>query len=204
MTDCSLHRYVGGLSTCHHGWHLLDADQEVPWPDQPLTYYFKWRFYFQEYDTKKHVSATGWNTGIGGSTAEYDVPQCPAGTPVEKCTHTISGVVTPPAGNMHFVGAHYHCHAPTCIRMEIYNNITGELLCREDPYHGQGADMTGKDPVGQAGGARFDEPGYIAQRICLWGNESYGLEKPPKVGGVPLFITATTNSTYGHHGEMAL
>jgi len=28
---------------------LLDADQEVPWQDQPLEYYFKWRFYFQEY-----------------------------------------------------------------------------------------------------------------------------------------------------------
>ncbi len=106
---CDIRTYSGGLSTCHHGWHLLDADQEVPWPDKPLTYYFKWRFYFQEYDANRHVSATGWNTGIGGDTAEYDVPQCPAGTPVEKCTHTISGVVTPPAGNMHFVGAHYHC-----------------------------------------------------------------------------------------------
>ena len=102
------------------------------------------------------------------------------------------------------LGAHYHCHAPTCLEMAIYNNVTGELLCRETPYHGQGADMTGADPAGQAGGARFDEPGYIAQRVCLWGNESFGLEKPPKVGGVPLFITATTNSTYGHHGEMAL
>eukprot|EP01048_Picozoa_sp_COSAG05_P022415 COSAG05_NODE_4474_length_1498_cov_1.894210_2_plen_201_part_00 len=92
-----------------------------------------------------HVSAFGWNTGIGGNTAEYDVPQCPAGTPMEKCTHTISGVVTPPAGDMHFVGAHYHCHAPTCLKMEIYNNVTGELLCREEPYHGQGADITGVD-----------------------------------------------------------
>ena len=161
-----------------------------------LRIYYRWRFYFQEYDPKRHVSASGWNTGIGGNTAEYDVPRCPAGTPVEECTHTITGVVTPPAGDMHFVGAHYHCHAPTCIRMEIYNNVTGELLCREEPYHGQGADTKGKD--------RFDEAGYIAQRVCLWGNETYGLERPPKVGGVPLFITATTNSTFGHHGEMAL
>lgn len=45
--------------------------------------------------------------------------------------------MTPPTSNMHFVGAHYHCHAPTCISMEIYNNATGELLCREQPYHGQ-------------------------------------------------------------------
>eukprot|EP01043_Picozoa_sp_COSAG02_P047716 COSAG02_NODE_4603_length_5176_cov_2.346267_2_plen_105_part_00 len=48
LTPWFCHRtYAGGLSTCHHGWHLLDADQEVPWPDQKLTYYFKWRFYFQ-------------------------------------------------------------------------------------------------------------------------------------------------------------
>ena len=35
---CDIRTYVGGLSTCHHGWHLLDADQEVPWQDKPLTY----------------------------------------------------------------------------------------------------------------------------------------------------------------------
>jgi hypothetical protein len=79
--------------------------------------------------------------------------------------------------------------------MEIWNNRTGELLWRQEPVYGG----TGKIDL-----PKFDEPGYIAQRICLWSNETYGLEKPPKVGGVPLFITATTNSTYGHHGEMAL
>ena len=46
-------------------------------------YYFKWRFYFQEYNPAVHVSAFVWATGIGGNTAEYDVPQCPAGTPME-------------------------------------------------------------------------------------------------------------------------
>ena len=60
----------------------------------------------------------------------------------------------------------------------------------------QGNDVKGTD--------RFDEAGYIAQRVCLWGSEEYGLEKPPRVGGVPLLIKATTNSTFGHHGEMAL
>ena len=49
---------------------------------------------------------------------------------------------------------------------------------------------------------RFDEAGYIAQRVCLWGEPP--LEPPPLVAGVPLFIRAITNSTYGHHGEMAL
>ena len=51
--------------------------------------------------------------------------QCPPGTPVEKCTHEITGTVVPPGDNMHFVAAHFHCHAPTCLAMEIYNNNTG-------------------------------------------------------------------------------
>lgn len=80
--------------------------------------------------------------------------------------------------------------------MEIFNNATGELLCAEAPYHGQGHDVDGTN--------RFDEEGYIAQRVCLWGNSTYGLDEPPLVSGVPLFIRAVTNSTYGHHGEMAL
>jgi hypothetical protein len=83
--------------------------------------------------------------------------------------------------------------------MEIFNNNTGELICREEAYHGQGNDIAGKGSAD-----RFDEEGYIAQPICLWGNTSYGVEEPPLVGGVPLFVRAVTNSTYGHHGEMAL
>merc|ERR1719382_1391453 len=159
--------------------------------DQPLEYYFKFRFYFQDYNPAKHVIATEMEWSIGGDTAEYDVPKCAPGTPVEQCTHTITGTgYAPPGDDLHFIAAHYHCHAPTCLSMEIYNNLTGELLCREEPYHGQDNKSD-----------RFDQPGYIAQRVCLWGEP---LEAPPLVSGVPLFIKATTNSTYGHHGEMAL
>ena len=89
--------------------------------------------------------------------------------------------------------------------MEIYNNLTGELLCREDTYHGNGADVSGKGSPTTPGIDRFDEAGYIAQRVCLWSsNSTFGLEPPPLVSGVPLLIKAITNSTYGHHGEMAL
>ena len=49
---------------------------------------------------------------------------------------------------------------------------------------------------------KFDEEGYIAIPICLWGMHP-PFEKPPLVSGVPLFVKATTNNTYGHHGEMA-
>ena len=64
---------------------------------------------------------------------EYDVPACPEGTPVEECTHEIWGVVAPGGDNLHIAAMHFHCHAPTCLAMEIVNNRTGELLCRQEP-----------------------------------------------------------------------
>jgi hypothetical protein len=44
--------------------------------------------------------------------------------------------------------------------------------------------------------------GYILQPPCLWGDQP-GLEPMPKASGVKFLIKAITNSTYGHHGEMA-
>ena len=45
---------------------------------------------------------------------------------------------------------------------------------------------------------------YIATPPCLWGSPEDGLEPPYPVSGVTIKVTALTNSTYGHHGEMAL
>jgi len=197
---CDLRTYTGGLSTCHHGWSLLDADQEIPWPDKPLVFYKKFRIYFQEYNASFHkeISRTDWGIAADGDHAEYDVPQCAPGTPPEKCTHLITGTWEPvPASNegMHLVAAHFHCHAPTCLRVELWNNNTGELLCRQEPIYGG----TGIIDV-----ENFDEPGYIATPPCLWGSPEDGLEAPPLVSGVTIRVTALTNNTNGHHGEMAL
>jgi hypothetical protein len=195
---CDIRTYSGGLSTCHHGWHLLDEDQEVPWSSQPLEYWMKFRVYFQEYKPELHVETFDITWSIAGATGEYDVPVCAAGTPVENCTHEITGVIVPPGDDLHFVAAHYHCHAPTCLSLEIWTwdvveNKTMELLCKETPYHGRGQVLEDK----------YDEEGYIAVPICMWGMEP-PFERPPLVSGVPLFVMATTNNTYGHHGEMAL
>jgi len=48
---CDVRAYAGGLQICKHMWSLLDSDQEQPWPDQPLVYYQKYRFYFQAYQS---------------------------------------------------------------------------------------------------------------------------------------------------------
>ena len=77
--------------------------------------------------------------------------------------------------------------------MEIWNNKTGELLCRQEPIYGG---------TGRVDLAKFDEPGYQLQPPCLYG-DAPGLEPMPKASGVAFTIRAITNSTVGHHGEMA-
>ena len=197
---CDVRTYVGGLQVCKHMWTLLDSDQPQPWPDQPLVYYQKYRFYFQPYAPKRHVIVNPravW--AIGAFIGEYDVPQCKAGTATKDCTHTIWGVVKLPASKqpappLHIAAAHFHCHAPTCLAMEIWNNVTGELICRQKPVYGG---------TGMIADHKFDEPGYIAQPPCLWGSADQGLEPMPLASGETFTIKAITNSTSGHHGEMA-
>eukprot|EP00908_Phaeocystis_cordata_P010999 Transcript_21841.p1 GENE.Transcript_21841~~Transcript_21841.p1 ORF type:complete len:550 (+),score=198.38 Transcript_21841:123-1772(+) len=195
---CDLAVYAGGLRTCKHMWSLLDADQEIPWRDQPLRYYQKYRFYYQPYSPRVHLVSeprVSWGIGAGDrSHSEYDVPQCAEGTPADKCTHVVWGVVTPAGKDLHLAAVHMHCHAPTCIAMELWSNRTGELLCRQTPIYGGTGDRTVGD--------RFDEPGYILTPPCLWGAEP-ALEPMPLVSGVKLMVKAITNSTYRHHGEMA-
>lgn len=190
---CDVRTYVGGQIACKHMWSLLDADQDIPWPDQPLVYHLKFRLWFQEHDPSYHqmVYRTTW--GIA-SPVEYDVPRCAQGTRARDCVHTITGtwdVKEEKGKSVHLVAAHFHCHAPTCLSVELYNNGTGELLCREASIYGGG-----KDP-------KFDEPGFFAVPPCIWGDVAQGLEPPPIVSGQRLHARKRANSTYGHHGEMA-
>lgn len=71
---CDVRTYTGGQTACHHMFSLLDADQEIPWVDQPLVYHQKFRFWVQPYNASYHqtVSRTTW--GIA-SPVEYDVPK---------------------------------------------------------------------------------------------------------------------------------
>ena len=54
------------------------------------------------------------------------------------------------------VAAHFHCHAPTCLRVELWNNDTGTLLCAQEPVYG-GSGVIDRPT--------FDEPGYIATPV---------------------------------------
>lgn len=201
---CDVRTYTGGQTACHHMFSLLDADQEIPWVDQPLVYHQKFRFWVQPYNASYHTNLKRTTWGIA-SPVEYDVPKCEEG--MDGCTkaeygwiHTIRGTY---GGGGHLVAAHFHCHAPTCLSMQMYrcdksvkvcNATTGDLICREDPVYGG---------TGKIDNVTFDEPGYILQPPCLWGSAEFGLEPPIDTSGYTLHTVKTSNATYGHHGEMA-
>lgn len=54
-----------------------------------------------------------------------------------------------------------HCHAPSCLSMELYNADTGRLLCHVEPIVGQINEL-------------FDEQGFLAIPPCLWGDTEEG------------------------------
>lgn len=212
---CDVRYYRGGQWACHHKWSLLDADQEIPWVDKPLVFHHKWRIWVQPYNASYHTPLHyGHDTDLViGSPYEYDVPKCaekptPAGCAFEKDTqtwvHTITGRRI---GAHNFAGLTFHCHAPTCLSMAVYqcptdmeigdcNTTTGELLCLQEPVYGGSY-------APQLNGTRFDEPGYIAIPDCYWGDEEFGLTPPPNVTGHPLFMLKRANATWAHYGEMA-
>ena len=209
---CDIRTYVGGQTACHHMWSLLDADQEIPWPDQPLKYHLKFRFWVQPYNASYHQNVKRLTWGIA-SPVEYDVPKCDADPAPAGCStvigksgekefvHTITGLFP---GNGKLVASHFHCHAPTCTNVALYlcdeghetcdDKENSTLLCSESPIYGG----TGKVPE-----TKFDEPGFILQPPCLWGSDEYGLEPPVDTSGRMLYATKTSNASFGHHGEMA-
>jgi len=120
---------------------------------------------------------------------------CPDGDDCE-CVHTIHYKwIENPTKPMRLIYAGGHCHAPSCISMELYRNDTGELLCLQSPKIGKGTVTDGN---------KFDEEGYIAVPPCLWGADK-GLQ--PSIllpAGTPLLaIKKNRNTHMGHYGEMA-
>ena len=92
-----------------------------------------------------------------------------------------------------------HCHAPSCISLELYNADTGALICRQVPVLGQTL-----HPTGDGNGTAYDEKGYIALPPCLWGEERYGLEPAPLLTwDTNLTSIKRNNNTIAHLGEMA-
>eukprot|EP00927_Polykrikos_kofoidii_P055043 TRINITY_DN49359_c0_g1_i1.p1 TRINITY_DN49359_c0_g1~~TRINITY_DN49359_c0_g1_i1.p1 ORF type:complete len:937 (-),score=98.26 TRINITY_DN49359_c0_g1_i1:92-2509(-) len=166
------------------------------------------RFYYQtesnagEYDVPPAFALPGEqllgyeslpaNTPTPGTTC---TGSCPDGSDCD-CVHTITYHWT--VSNVSLVYAGGHCHAPSCISIELFRNDTGtlELLCRQLPVFGQGDFPKHK----------WDEAGYLALPPCLWSENGIdGLEPRPWLPeNTPLVsIKKNRNTHQGHLGEMA-
>jgi len=147
---------------------------------------------------------------------EFDVPKAPAGTPPQQAVATVTShfqvkdmlspngcsVRTDPycadatvaaarGGGVALVMAGGHCHSPACLSLELFNDETGELLCRISPRMG-----TGDKP--------YDESGYIWLPPCQWGHESR--LRPPPVLPLDLRLRAVkrANASAYHYGVMGI
>eukprot|EP00005_Dracoamoeba_jomungandri_P011599 CAMPEP_0174265228 /NCGR_PEP_ID=MMETSP0439-20130205/25700_1 /TAXON_ID=0 /ORGANISM="Stereomyxa ramosa, Strain Chinc5" /LENGTH=693 /DNA_ID=CAMNT_0015351583 /DNA_START=91 /DNA_END=2172 /DNA_ORIENTATION=+ len=196
---CWIQTYQGGLRCCHHQNILLDADQKVdPRQDE---YHLKFRFWFQNYTespTPSHQDLPRVYFQTEAYAGEYDVMKCPESTSPEDCEHSItarfkvSDMIKDQQGKgINLVYAGGHCHAPSCISMELFNADTGELICKQTPIFGKSNHT-------------FDEEGYIAIPPCLWGPEEEGLQPPTFLSyDTNLNSVKINNATYNHYGEMA-
>lgn len=224
---CNSRQYLGGLHCCRHKKNLLDEDQEIPPEllRYHIKYRIWFQEYKKDPTTGKssHFDLTRYYWTTEAEAGEYDIPPAftrpgepllgyagwPAGVPTPgttckgacpdgpdcECEHTIVFHWESPGMRLFYAGG--HCHAPSCLSLELYRNDTGvpSLICRLLPKYGQGNFPADK----------WDEAGYAALPPCLWGAADENLDPPqwlPK--GTPLVsIKKNRNTHQGHFGEMA-
>lgn len=218
---CTLEAYRGGLSCCKSHNILLDKDQN-PWPDIKLTYFMKYRFWFQDFvpatpsKPASHQNLVRFFKETEADAGEYDIVKAPEGTKPEDTVYEITAhfqtkdgmAMCNPRTSPHCAGvdksgtmlmyASCHCHAPACLGCELWNADTGKLICRQTPVYG-------KSPAASNETNKYDEMGYIAIPPCLFGEEADGL-MPPHYLKYDQNLTAIkrNNNTYDHFGEMAM
>ena len=194
---CFIKSYQGGLACCHHKNVLLDSDQIQPTDE--MTYQLKFRFWFQDFLGHKKLERFYYQTEAYAG--EYDIPKCGEGIPPEYCIHSITAhfqgrdmIDKNIIGNNKGFKLIYlapHCHAPTCIDMELYNQDTGDLICHVNGDLGKGTED------------KYDEEGYIKLNPCLFGEDD-GLLEPHLFKWDTNFTSIKrNNNTNAHYGDMA-
>jgi len=224
---CDLTTYVGGLSCCHHKWMLTDREQRARISNETLNFRMKVRIWYQEYipaqksKPASHQLLTRMYHSIAG---EYDtVKQTPAKSrkdvnasnvqvnefkfKVKDMLHpgqTRTGYFNTPVPTKSQTGIKLmyingHCHAAACIQFDLFNDDTGDLICRQSGRMGHTL-----KPGLKKGDDRFDEKGYVALWPCVFGSKEEGLKAPIFLSfETNLRSVKYTNATYTHYGEMA-
>ena len=217
---CRMETYHGGLQCCKHSWFLTERHQDSMIPkDKVDTYFLKWRYYFQEYRpatrtsmaSHKHLhhwvflidaqvndyeedNAEYGKESIGKITAHLKAkdigledtgnPTDDGAPPVPKNFTSITPLVMTP-----------HCHAPSCLRQELWNADTQQIICNMTAMYGN--EQYG--PTTQV----FNEADYVTILPCIYGYQP-GLQTPLSLNP-ETNITAIKyfNNTYRHLGQMA-
>lgn len=215
---CDAMTYQGGLASCR-GW-LLDSDQPIP--DFEDEIYFKFRFYFTDYKPAMrdvyHMewAINGCDSGAFGpnplacTSIEFDVVKgtnsSGPGVASYKSVFPVRGMLETECTmqsvqcmdmrlatkGVDLVMAASHCHAPNCLRQELINADSGELLCVALPQTGNSENV-------------YDERGYLFAPPCVWGSAEDGFLPPPRLQlDTNLAMIAYYNSSYTHTGQMGI
>jgi len=205
---CHMQTYHGGTECCKHKMFLTDREDAHRIPDQTDTYFLKWRYYFQEYEPTiagapaTHQHLHHWVFLIDQQVNDYEEDNAHYGTP------SIGGItanLTAKDMGLEDIPATYstitplvmtpHCHAPSCIREELWNVDTGEIICNVTAMYGNPE----YGPLSQV----FNEANYIAIPPCIYGYQP-GLQKPFSLSpSTRLRAIKYFNNTYRHLGQMA-
>lgn len=204
-TACSRVTYRGGSLCCGPPRTVL-LDHDQPQPQLPMTFRIHVRVWYEEFTaqpTPTHAHLLRAFLSVEQRHFEYDVPGCRPGTPPHECTHTVSGqyslasqlrrqgveseeVRLPPnSTTFELVYAAAHCHAPSCLSMELFHE--DRLLCGVRPEYGP---QTGGDYL-------------IRINPCLWGDDVGLLPRVVLPLGAALKVVKVNNNTVPHRGEMA-
>mmetsp|Transcript_18059 Transcript_18059/g.28006 ORF Transcript_18059/g.28006 Transcript_18059/m.28006 type:complete len:123 (-) Transcript_18059:131-499(-) len=108
--------------------------------------------------------------------------------PLDKSPHCAGNLTGKTGFNMHYLAP--HCHAPSCLSIELYNADTGKLICKADAKYGNS-------------NKPFHEKDYLHLPPCLFGDDE-GLEKTYFINfDTNLTSIKRNNNTNGHTGDMA-
>ena len=214
--QCCKHTY---LLTDQNQEHLIPKDKVD-------IYFLKWRYYFQEYVAKPkptHQHLHHWVFLIDDAVNDYEEDNLPShygidmGTGIGKITAHLSvrdmgledhaGVMEDnglPENPVPFYSNTTikplvmtpHCHAPSCIREELWNADTGEILCNMTAGYGNAQ----YGSVNQV----FNEANYITIFPCLFNENQSGLQYPFVLSqDTNLTAIKYFNNTWRHFGQMA-
>ena len=218
---CNISAYEGGLHCCGGGSFLLDSDQTVPEPADTwhLRYRFYYEDYTNQsnlYRVWWSTEATNNEYDVPKSEANCSDPT----TDPELCVHQLvsefkgrdmlstgAGCMTQPStgacidtnriaakynGYFKLMYAAAHCHAPSCMSLELWDTDRNLLICRNEAVYGNGTEP-------------MNEQGYlVAIPPCVWG-DGEEFETPPVLHLESNLTTIKrSNNTNGHWGVMAL